>query len=160
MQWQSTNANGRLFNTYRVPPQTHPPVNSVAMRGVGAVCGWFGLTLNAAATFDVFYRLQVTNYGLFYILFDSAPGGSDCIDLREWCLHAQTAHQLFRATFLATNSCGCKLKAVCVHDRSKKGDHHSFLAFLSDHMPLFRVSSNSKCVFVPSGFSVSHFSPR
>ena len=33
-----------------------------------------------------------------------------------------------------------------------------FPAFLSDHLPLFRVSSNSKCVFVPSGFSVSHVS--
>ena len=33
-----------------------------------------------------------------------------------------------------------------------------FPAFLSDYFPLFRVSSNSKCFFVPSGFSVSHVS--
>ena len=34
----------------------------------------------------------------------------------------------------------------------------NFPAFLSDHLPLFRVSSNSKCFFVPSGFSISHVS--
>jgi len=30
-----------------------------------AAGGWFGFALKTAATFDVFYRLQVTNYGLF-----------------------------------------------------------------------------------------------
>jgi hypothetical protein len=49
--------------------------------GAGAACGWFGFALNTAATFDVFHRLQVTNYGLFYILFESAPNRSDHIDL-------------------------------------------------------------------------------
>ena len=65
----------------------------VATRGAGAACGWFGFALNTAATFDVFYRFQVTNYGLLYILFDSAPGGSDCVDVWDLCLHAQTAPQ-------------------------------------------------------------------
>jgi hypothetical protein len=37
----------------------------MASRGAGAASGWFGFALNAAATLDVFYRLQVTNYGLF-----------------------------------------------------------------------------------------------
>ena len=37
----------------------------MATRGAGAACGWFGFVLNAAATFDVFSRLEVTNDGLF-----------------------------------------------------------------------------------------------
>jgi hypothetical protein len=81
-----------------------------AIRGVGAACIWFGFTLNTAAAFGVFYRLEVANYGLFYIPFDSAPGGSDCIDVWEWRLHAQTAHQLLPATFLATSLSESKLK--------------------------------------------------
>ena len=47
------------------------------------------------------------------------------------------------------------------NDRVSMGTQiQDFPAFLSDHLPLFRVSSNSKCVFVLSGFSVSHFSLR
>jgi hypothetical protein len=37
----------------------------MATRGAGAASDWFGFALKAAATLDVFYRLQVTNYGLF-----------------------------------------------------------------------------------------------
>ena len=37
----------------------------MATRGAGAAYGWFGFALNTAATFDIFHRLQVTNYGLF-----------------------------------------------------------------------------------------------
>jgi hypothetical protein len=75
-----------------------------------ATCGWFGFALSTAATFDVFHSFQVTNYGLPYIPFDSAPGGSDCIDVWD-LLHAQTAPQLFRATFLATSPGESKLKS-------------------------------------------------
>ena len=57
-------------------------------RGASAACGGFGFARNTAATFDVFYWLQVTNYGVLDVLFDSAPSGSNVWDL---CLHAQTA---------------------------------------------------------------------
>jgi hypothetical protein len=63
----------------------------VAARGASAAFGGFGLALNTAATFDVFYWPQVTNYGVLYVLFDSAPSGSNDIDVWDLCLHAQTA---------------------------------------------------------------------
>ena len=40
----------------------------------------------------------------------------------------------------------------------RRNQSQIFPAFLGDYFPLFRVSSNSKCVFVPSGFSVSRVS--
>ena len=56
------------------------------------------------ATFDVFYRLQVTNYGVLYVLFDSPPGGSNHIDVWDLCLHVQMASpNYFVATVLATS---------------------------------------------------------
>jgi hypothetical protein len=58
-------------------------------------CGGFGFARNAATTFDVFYWFQVTNYGVFYVLFDSAPSGSNHIDVWDLCLHVQMASQLF-----------------------------------------------------------------
>jgi hypothetical protein len=61
----------------------------VAASGASAACGGFGFARNTAATFDVFYRLQVTYYGLLYVFFDSAPSGSNYIDVWE-CLHGQT----------------------------------------------------------------------
>ena len=55
-------------------------------------------------TFDVFYRLQVTNYGVFYVLFDSPPSGSNPIDIWDLYLHAQMAFpDYFVATVLATS---------------------------------------------------------
>jgi hypothetical protein len=63
----------------------------VAARGASAAYGGFGFAPNTAATFDVFYRLQVTNYGVLYVLFDSAPSGSNYIDVWDLFLHAQTA---------------------------------------------------------------------
>jgi hypothetical protein len=63
----------------------------VAARGAGAAFGVFGFALKTAATFDVSYWLQVTNYGVLYVLFDSAPSGSNYIDVWDLCLHAQTA---------------------------------------------------------------------
>jgi hypothetical protein len=72
----------------------------VATRGAGAAFGWFGFALNTVATFDVFSRLQVTNYGLFYILFESTPNGSDHIDVWLFWIRAQTASPIcFVATF-------------------------------------------------------------
>ena len=56
------------------------------------------------ATFDVFYRLQVTNDGVLYVLFDSPPSGSNPIDVWELCLHVQMAFpNYFVATVLATS---------------------------------------------------------
>jgi hypothetical protein len=62
-----------------------------ATPGAVGACGWFGFALNTAATFDVFHRLQVTNYGLFNILFESAPNGSDHVDVWLLWILAQTA---------------------------------------------------------------------
>jgi hypothetical protein len=43
------------------------------------------------------FRLQVTNYGVLYVLFNSAPGGSNYIDVWDVCLHAQTPPNYFVA---------------------------------------------------------------
>jgi hypothetical protein len=73
----------------------------MATRGASAACGWFGFALNTAAAFNVFPRLQVTNDGLFDIVFESTPNGSDHIDVWLWCIFAQTASPVFLvATFL------------------------------------------------------------
>jgi len=62
--------------------------------------GGFGFAPKTPATFDFFYRLQVTNYGFLYVLFDSAPGGSDYIDVWDLSLHLQMASPIyFVATF-------------------------------------------------------------
>ena len=66
-------------------------VAACGARGAGAAFDGFGLAPNTAATFDVFYWLQVANYGVLYVLFDSAPSGSNYIDVWNLCLHAQTA---------------------------------------------------------------------
>ena len=58
--------------------------------GACAACDGFGFARNTAATFDVFYWLQVTN---FDVLLNSAPNGPDYIDILVWWLHAQ----LFRS---------------------------------------------------------------
>jgi hypothetical protein len=56
------------------------------------------------ASFDVFYWLQVTNYGVRYVLFDSPPSGSNHIDIWDLCLHFQMASpNYFVATVLATS---------------------------------------------------------
>jgi len=63
----------------------------VAAGGASAAFGGFGFALKTAATFDVFYWLEVTNYGVLYVPFDSTPSGSNYIDVWDLCLHAQTA---------------------------------------------------------------------
>jgi len=68
----------------------------MAARGVrGAPTrGGFGFARNTPATFDVFYRLQVTNYGFPYVLFDTAPGGSNHIDVWDLSLHLEWPPQI------------------------------------------------------------------
>ena len=76
----------------------------VAAGGASAAYGGFGFALNTAATFDVFYRLQVTNYGVLYVLFDAPPSGSNPIDVWDLCLHVQMASpNYFVAAVLATS---------------------------------------------------------
>ena len=66
-------------------------------------CGGFGFACNTPASFDVFYRLQVTNYGFLYVLFDPAPRGSNHIDGWDLSIHVQMASpKLFRGDVLAT----------------------------------------------------------
>jgi len=47
------------------------------------------LTRNTAATFDVFYWLQITNFDAF--LFNPAPSGLDYNDVWPLYVHAQNA---------------------------------------------------------------------
>ena len=56
-------------------------------RGVSAACDGFRFVRNTAATFDVFYWLQITNFDAF--LFNPAPSGLDYNDVWPLCVHAQ-----------------------------------------------------------------------
>jgi hypothetical protein len=118
----------------------------VAARGVSAALGGFGFALKTAATFDVFYWLQVTNYGVLYVSFDSAPSGSNYIDVWDLCLHAQTASTIISSQPLATNPDESKPKScliacakdACITDRLEKkrraikphGEHTEFVVTL------------------------------
>jgi len=62
----------------------------VAAPNSGAACAWFGFALGTAATLDVFSRLEVTNDGLFQTFFESAPNGSDHINVWFFCIVIQT----------------------------------------------------------------------
>src|SRR6266481_2404237 len=104
----------------------------VAAGGASAACGGFGFALNTAATFDVFYRLQVTNYGVLYVLFDSAPSGSNYIDVWDLSLHAQTASQLFRSNVLATSPGESNPKSCSNRDPQGRGVRDR--CFRRDHM--------------------------
>jgi hypothetical protein len=66
------------------------------------------------ASFDVFYWLQVTNYGVRYVLFDSPPSGSNHIDIWDLCLHFSSGlPQLFRSNGFSDKSpAGASRKAV------------------------------------------------
>ena len=55
----------------------------------------------STASFDVFYWLQVTNYGVLYVLFDSPPSESKHIDVWDLRLHVQMASPNY---FIATSS--------------------------------------------------------
>jgi hypothetical protein len=54
-------------------------------RGACAAFGGFGFARNTAATFDVSYWLQVTNFGFL----KSAPNGVNYIDIRRLSLHGR-----------------------------------------------------------------------
>jgi hypothetical protein len=75
----------------------------------------FGFARNTPATFDVSCRLQVTNYGFLYVLFDPAPGGANCTDVWDLSLHRQMAFpKLFRSDVLATSRGRSKPKRFLV----------------------------------------------
>lgn len=51
-------------------------------------CGGFGFSaIGSPAAFDILYRREVSDYGVLYVLFDSAPGGSNHIDVWDLFLH-------------------------------------------------------------------------
>ena len=54
-------------------------------------CGFGFAPTRSPATFDFLHWAQVANYGLFYILFESAPSGSNHIDVWDVFLHLQIA---------------------------------------------------------------------
>src|SRR5205823_14217806 len=83
-------------------------------RGASAACGGFGFVRNTAATSHVSCWFQVTNDGVLYIPFDSAPNGSNQIEVWDLCLHAQTASPLFRRYVLATTPGESKLKSYLI----------------------------------------------
>ena len=85
--------------------------------------GGFGFALNTAATFDIFYWLQVTNYGVLYVLFDSAPSGSNYIDVWDLCLHAQTASTIISSQRISDES--RREQAEKLFDRVRKSCTHN-----------------------------------
>lgn len=77
-------------------------------------CGGFEFAaICPPAAFDIFHWLQVTNYGVLYVLFDSAPSGSNHIDIWDLFLHLRIAStELFRGKFLARRPGGSKPKKM------------------------------------------------
>ena len=73
-----------------------------------------GFALKTAATFDVSYWLQVTNYGVLYVLFDSAPSESNYIDVWDLCLHAQTASTIISSQPFSDESGESKPKSCLI----------------------------------------------
>jgi hypothetical protein len=95
--------------------QTVLLVAASGARGAPA-CDGFGLTRNTP-TFDVFYRLQVTNYRVLYVLFDSPPSGSNAVDVWDLCLHVQMASpQLFRSNGFSDESPAGASRKSCFDD--------------------------------------------
>jgi hypothetical protein len=70
---------GGRVNWQRGDPETVYDPLTLLMKecGVSTACDGFGFAPNAAAAFHVFFRLEVTSYHVPYILFDSAPSGSN-----------------------------------------------------------------------------------
>lgn len=60
--------------------------------------GGFGFASNTPATFDVFYRLQVTNYRFPYVLFDAAPRAPDHIEVWDLSIHRQRPPERYLKT--------------------------------------------------------------
>jgi hypothetical protein len=83
----------------------------VAAPNTGAACGWFGFTFTAA-TLNVLSRLQVTNNGLLQTFFESAPNGSDHVNVWLGCIFAQTTSPVYLvATFLGRSPAESKSKS-------------------------------------------------
>jgi hypothetical protein len=95
----------------------------VTARGASAAFGGFGFALKTAATFDVFYWLQVTNYGVLYVPFDSAPSGSNCIDVWDLCLHAQATSTIISSQCFSDES--QREQAEKLFDRVRKSCTHN-----------------------------------
>ena len=70
------------------------------------------MALNTAATFDVFSRLEVPNDGLLQTFFESAPNGSDHINVLLFCIVVQTGFSQFMVVrVVATTLCEIKSKS-------------------------------------------------
>ena len=106
--------------------------------GASAACGGFGRARNTAATFDAFYWLQVTNYGLLYVLFDSAPSGSNYIDVWDLCLHAQTPPNYFVANVFSDDPRREQAEKAVSTNRLPLFELARVLARLDDVAPLHR----------------------
>jgi len=71
------------------------------VRGASATCDGFGFTRKTAAPFDVFYWLQVKNFGVLFdsgtpkganhfdVLFDPAPKGANHFAVWDFGIHAK-----------------------------------------------------------------------
>ena len=89
-------------------------VPACGARAASAACDGFGFARNAAATFDVFYWLQVTNFDVR--LLNSAPNGPDYIDIVGLCLHAQLFRRKVRLNWSscqALNSAREAMQSCC-----------------------------------------------
>jgi hypothetical protein len=95
----------------------------VAARGASAAFCGFEFDLKTAATFDVFYWLQVTNYGVLYVPFDSAPSRSNYTDVWDLCLHAQTASLIISSQRFSDES--RREQAEKLFDRVRKSCAHN-----------------------------------
>src|SRR5438093_6129902 len=84
----------------------------VACSARGAIaCGGFGFARNTAATFDVFFWLQVTNFQVTnFGLLKSAPNRADYNDIRRSVLH----NQLLVGTFALGCSTDTLLASVLI----------------------------------------------
>ena len=78
-----------------------------------AARGWFGFTLTAT-TLNVFSRLQVTNNGLLQTFFESAPNGSDHINVWLGSIFAQTASPVYLVATFLTRSPGESKPKSCL----------------------------------------------
>src|SRR5262249_41674483 len=68
-------------------PRREPRLKPPTVRAACATCRAVGFARNTASTFDVFYRLQVTNFDV--PLLQSAPNRPDYIDTLALWLHGQ-----------------------------------------------------------------------
>src|SRR5262249_44788098 len=91
-----------------------------------ARCGFGIPATGPAATFDIFYWLQVTNYGVLYVLFDSAPSGSNHIDVSDRFLHLQMGSPIILQQRLTRSLVGSKPKRLASVTRFERPARNSF----------------------------------